>query len=273
MNPKALVKHLLPRPVLRACYQLQARARASRETSNEYHVVTDAQHGLDDCNGWHLDQVAQRQEDGWRELVRQMYAGQPRQDLAAAAQALRATGRLNPSVLEVGCGSGYYSEILPHLLGAPIQYTGLDYSAPMIELARKNYPDTPFHVGDATQLPFDDAAFDIVLNGGALMHIPDYRAAIRESVRVARHWCLFHTVPVLQRRATTLVRKNAYGAPTAEVVFNHADLLAMLADAGLTTVAELPSVEYNLAAVLGEPTRCVTLVCRREALAPAQSAA
>ena len=92
---------------------------------------------------------------------------------------------------------------MPTLLPGGISYTGIDYSDAMIARARARYPSAAFEVADATRLPYADGAFDIVFNGVSLMHIIDYRAAIREAARVAARYCIFHTVPVFDDHQTT----------------------------------------------------------------------
>lgn len=229
--------------------------------SAAYHVV-DQFGALDTpCAAWHDEVVAVRQDAAYRSLIQEMYAGRPRIDLRVAAEAISSTGLTSPSVLEVGCGSGYYSEVLRCLLPHPVVYVGLDYSTAMISLARRRYPFQQFVVGDATALPFASAAIDIVFNGVALMHIPRYQQAISESRRVARQWCIFHTVPVLQQRKTTYLRKLAYGRPVVEVVLNEQELTSLLQANGLAIRYVFDSVPYDLQAVLGEPTVTKTYVC------------
>ncbi len=212
-------------------------------------------------DGWCERTVAYRQHAAYRDLLRKMHAGRPRKDLLVAAEAVRRTGLDNPCILEVGCGSGYYSEILSHLLRYRVHYVGTDYSSIMIQLAQKAYPNCYFVVGNAAALPFGDGAFDTVLNGVSLMHILHYELAIAESRRVARRWCIFHTVPVLQRRETTFLRKKAYGQPTIEIIFNEAHLRRILEKHGLAIRHHLSSVPYNLESVLDEPTATRTYVC------------
>ena len=72
-------------------------------------------------NGWRHQDTALRQDAAYRSLIDQMLVGQPRQDLLVAAEAVRRTRLPDPLILEVGCGSGYYSEILSHLLGRQVQ--------------------------------------------------------------------------------------------------------------------------------------------------------
>lgn len=235
----------------------------ARAVSTGYEVIDRGTAAGDGFDGWHSRMVAEKQDTAYRRLLQAMYDGQPRHDLKVAAEAVRATGVSNPELLEIGCGSGYYSEVLPHLLNAPIRYTGLDYSDVMIELAREHYPDRTFVVGDAAALPFPDGAFDIVINGAALMHIVKYEDAIAESSRVSRGWCIFHTVTVHQERPTTFLRKQAYGAPTAEVSFNEKDLLRLFQVNGLVMEHVLESIAYDLHEHLGEPTSSKTYVCRK----------
>lgn len=211
--------------------------------------------------GWHDHGVTERQDAAYRKLIQQMYAGQPRQDFLAAAEAVRYTGMDDPLILEVGCGSGYYSEILSYLLDRSVRYLGLDYSAAMLRLARKRYPEQSFVLADATALPFAEAALDIVMNGVSLMHILSYETAIAEARRVAARWCIFHTVPVTKELQTTVLCKKAYGEKTIEVIMNEGEFHQLLEKNGLTVHHILQSIPYDLDRVLGESTESRTYVC------------
>src|SRR3979411_1466879 len=115
--------------------------------------------------GWLAARTVARQERAYRGLIAAMKRGEPRLDLKIAAESVAATGLPNPKVLEVGCGSGYYSEVFAMLLAGGVRYTGIDYSDAMIARARAQYPSTAFELADATKLPYADGAFDIVFNG------------------------------------------------------------------------------------------------------------
>lgn len=235
--------------------------KGSMPTSTDYQLIDFDTAISERYDGWCERIVADRQDAAYRTLIREMHAGRPREDFLVAAEAVRRTGLDNPSILEVGCGSGYYNEILSHFLKRQVRYMGVDRSPAMISLARKRYPSYPFVVGDATALPFGDGAFDAVLNGVSLMHILRYELAVAESRRVGRRWSIFHTVPVLQRRETTILRKSAYGQPTIEIIFNEAHLCHLLEQRGLAVRHVLDSVPYNLEAVLNERTVTRTYVC------------
>ena len=262
---KNTAKRILPAIVVDAYMWLMSKPRRQKSNSSEVssdYVLIDlstAQSGQ--FSGWCDPGVAMRQDAGYRALVQQMYAGQPRQDLVAVAEAISCTGLKNGVILEVGCGSGYYCEILSYLLQQKVHYVGLDYSQAMIRLAKDHYPDRHFVTGDGTSLPFPDRMFDIVLNGVSLMHILNYENAIAETRRVARQWCVFHTVPVLQQRSTTLLRKKAYGEAIVEVIFNEGEFCGLLEQNGLAVRRVLDSIPYDLSSVLDEMTKTRTYVC------------
>jgi SAM-dependent methyltransferase len=217
---------------------------------------------MDALRGWQHPSVAAHQLEAFRPLLHEMYSGRPREDFAALATAVKTTGMVDPLILEVGCGSGWNAEVLRFLLGRPFRYVGLDYSPAMIELGRSQYPTLPFVVGDALSLPVTDAACDIVISGTVLMHLLDYHQAIEETRRVARQYCIFHTVVVMQRRETTFFRKRAYGRPVVEVVFNEQHLIRQFREGRLQVTRVLPSIPYDLSQFLGEPTCTRTYLCR-----------
>ena len=93
------------------------------------------------------------------------------------------------------------------------------------------------------------------------MHLMSYQKSVEESRRVSKRWCIFHTVPLLETRATTVLRKDAYGQPTLEIIFNNAELLAVFTANGLRVRAAIDSLPYDLEPVLGEPTVTKTFVC------------
>jgi SAM-dependent methyltransferase len=222
--------------------------------STDYRVLSgieEARSVAASSTGWLAARTVQRQERAYQGLIADMKRGQPRLDFKVAADAVAATGIANPKILEVGCGSGYYSEVFATLLADGARYTGIDYSDAMIARARARYPSTAFEVGDATKLPGGDGAFDIVFNGVSLMHIVDYQAVVREAARVAARYCILHSVPVFFDYRTTFLRKYAYGAPVVEIVFAKPELMSLCQAAGLRLEREWPGIPYDVSDVTG----------------------
>lgn len=212
-------------------------------------------------DGWNFDDVGARQEAAFAQLLADLVAGKPRLDFRVAAAAVVAAGLTRPSLLEVGCASGYVRHVFDRLVPGGVDYAGVDKSQALIDMARRNHPGVRFDAADAAQLPYPDASVDIVFNGVALMHIVDYSTAVVEARRVARRWCVFHTTPVLRRRPTTFLAKDAYGRPVAEVIVNEAELRLLFARNGLAVRKVWESIPYDLAAVLGERTPTLTFLC------------
>jgi SAM-dependent methyltransferase len=222
--------------------------------STDYRVLSgvgEAREMTASSGGWLAARTVARQQRAYERLIADMKRGESRLDFRVAADAIAATGIAAPRLLEVGCGSGYYSEVFATLVAGGADYTGIDYSDAMIARARARYPSTAFEVADATRLPYADGAYDIVFNGVSLMHIIDYQAAIQEAARVAARYCVFHSVPVFNDYRTTFLRKYAYGAPVVEIVFGKQELMKICRDAGLRLEREWPSIPYDVSAVTG----------------------
>jgi 2-polyprenyl-3-methyl-5-hydroxy-6-metoxy-1,4-benzoquinol methylase len=91
------------------------------------------------------------------------------------------------TVLDAGCGEGYLSRILVKL-GANV--TGIDISAPLIEIARtKAFADQiTYQVADLSQpLPTYQGHFDLAASFFVLNDIPDYRGFLTTLGSVLKH--------------------------------------------------------------------------------------
>ena len=91
--------------------------------------------------------------------------------------------------LEVGAGTGYFSLNLA-LAGAVERVTCTDISPGMLDVlednARRLGIDVRTAACEASELPFEDASFDLVLGHAVLHHLPDLDAAFSEFRRVLR---------------------------------------------------------------------------------------
>ena len=86
-------------------------------------------------------------------------------------------------ILDVGCGAGVlYSQLSPKLREA---YVGADFTADFVDLCRKRYPDGEWRHADITDLPFPSGSFGVVNTTNVLQHVPDWRKAAGELMRVS----------------------------------------------------------------------------------------
>jgi ubiquinone/menaquinone biosynthesis C-methylase UbiE len=88
-------------------------------------------------------------------------------------------------ILDIGCGSGGLARLLVEE-GAEV--TGVDPNPQALTAARTRAPAARFEEASAEALPFEDAAFDVVLVVNALHHVPldAMDRAVAEAARVAR---------------------------------------------------------------------------------------
>ena len=87
-------------------------------------------------------------------------------------------------VLEVGCGTGHWLEILQSLPG--IRLAGLDFSPGMLAQARRRLAGLDLVQGTAERLPLPAESFDRVFCINALHHFPDKPAFLAEARRILR---------------------------------------------------------------------------------------
>mgnify|MGYP002132397990 CR=1 FL=1 len=163
------------------------------------------------------------------------------------------------TVLEVGCSSGYYSEVF-EIASLGIHYHGCDYSEAFVELAHQKYPALCFDVEDGTALKYGNDAFDIVISGCCLLHIPEYQIAVAQTARVARCYAIFHRTPVVLGQPNRYYRKQGYGVEMVEIHFNEPEFIELLKRHGLELIATYTlheSVKENVGSA------CRTYVCKK----------
>src|SRR5439155_23006050 len=109
--------------------------------------------------------------------------------IPTAARLVRAAGvRAGDRVLDVGCGTGV-AALTARRRGA--QVIGLDLTPELLARAKENaeaggFADVAWKEGDAEDLPFDDASFDVVVSQFGHMFAPRADVATKEMLRVLK---------------------------------------------------------------------------------------
>jgi demethylmenaquinone methyltransferase/2-methoxy-6-polyprenyl-1,4-benzoquinol methylase len=101
---------------------------------------------------------------------------------AARATSLQPGG----SALDVACGSGKLTAELARIVGGAGRVVGLDFSAQMLEIARRDHEGIEFLEGDALNLPFEDGSFDASTIAFGLRNLADPVRGLREMQRVVK---------------------------------------------------------------------------------------
>jgi len=98
--------------------------------------------------------------------------------LTKEAEYLKGELKERKKILDVGCGIGYFEEILSEL-----NIVGLDNSKEALEEARKK-SDKRFVLGDAEHLGFPNGSFDGAFTVTTLEFLDNYKKAVDEVARV-----------------------------------------------------------------------------------------
>ena len=85
------------------------------------------------------------------------------------------------SLLDIGCGEGYYTGALAAVCE---QVIGLDIARPAIRVAAKRYPGVTWLVGSGAHLPIADGSVDLVCNIFTQMHLAEMHRVLRPAGHV-----------------------------------------------------------------------------------------
>ncbi|MGZ4417506.1 MAG: ubiquinone/menaquinone biosynthesis methyltransferase [Gaiellaceae bacterium] len=112
-------------------------------------------------------------------MNRTMTAGLDRRWRRLTAEAVVRPGDV---VLDACCGTGDLAVAAARAGGRRV--TGLDFSEPMLERARRKAPELEWIRGDLLELPFGDASFDAATVGFGVRNVDDLQGALSELRRV-----------------------------------------------------------------------------------------
>ncbi len=111
---------------------------------------------------------------GYSEATKELW----RQTIVASA-----ADRSISKILDLGCGTGRYTESLAHWFSADV--VGVDPSSEMLSKARdKDTGGTSYILGSAEAIPLPEASIDLILMSMVFHHLNDKDRAIMECHRV-----------------------------------------------------------------------------------------
>jgi ubiquinone/menaquinone biosynthesis C-methylase UbiE len=152
-------------------------------------------------------------------------------------------------VLDIGCGTGYFTRKLAPVVAPGGTVVGIDPSRPMLDYAASHAPaNCTFESAGAERLPFDDVSFDMAVSTLAFHHIPpEHRGdAVREASRVLRPGGRLMiadvrppTIPILK----TLI-SGAIGHAMAHNIAHELQQLATDAGFAFTGSGDVPLLHY-----------------------------
>ncbi|SFP05750.1 Methyltransferase domain-containing protein [Amycolatopsis arida] len=163
---------------------------------------------------------------------------------------LRFGGRVLPGAraLEIGCGSGYGSQLVLERFGAA-RVDAVDLDRAMIERAGRRLARYGDRVrlahGSATDLraalDADDGGYDAVFDFGIVHHIPDWPAAIAEVARVLAPGGRFYFEEVTAHALARPIYQRLFDHPTGNR-FTAERFLVELAQHGLVVLGSVTRI-------------------------------
>ena len=132
-----------------------------------------------------------------------------RKDFAPQLDRLRRTLAILPdetgTLLDVGIGEGTWLELLARARPG-LRLAALDLSRQRLaDLAVRHADGSEVakHFGDVAAMPLENGAVDVVTLLEVVEHVPEWQAAVREALRVARRRVLI-TVPYREKLMDTI---------------------------------------------------------------------
>lgn len=140
--------------------------------------------------------------DAWYRTARGRWIGETELRLLLA----QLTPKPDESVLDVGCGTGYFTRSLaravPHV-------TGIDPDVAAVRYARRHaVANEGYVIGDARALPFPDRHFDYAVAVTSLCFVVEEAQVLSEMARVARRGV---ALGLLNRRSLLYLQKGRHG--------------------------------------------------------------
>ena len=89
------------------------------------------------------------------------------------------------AILDVGCGTGTFLDIISKSQVNGTKLVGIDLSFEMIKIAHEKNPDIDFIVADSDALPLRDVSFSSVFSVTHLQNLPEPEKTLNEMIRIS----------------------------------------------------------------------------------------
>ncbi len=126
------------------------------------------------------------------------------------------------NLLEIATGSGFSSELISN----DNSYTGIDISSGLLSQAvrkfkNSDFRDAEFYVATASDLPFNNSYFDVVICDLSLNFFDEIQTFIKEIKRVMKNGAVFYcSVPVPEKKDSKVtIHGNLYSESELEDYF------------------------------------------------------
>jgi len=93
----------------------------------------------------------------------------------------------NATILDVGCGTGYFLRRLRDECSRGFSLIGIDISEEAIKNGKNFKDDIVLNIGDGSQTGFRSKSFDLIISYGSYEHFKNPRKAIREAARLLKN--------------------------------------------------------------------------------------
>lgn len=191
-------------------------------------------------NGWKGNKVANNMLKVSQFDISRARKGDVNVQILTNIELIKKTGLTEFTYLDVGCGIGSYVDLFNILIPTlKIKYTGIDYSAELINLANRLYGSiAKFKVGNMQNIPFKSKSFDVVCSSSVLPYSPDYTKAVSELRRVAKQYVLITRIMVT-RGKEIFQKQKAYGSEWSSILFNEDKLKKTMQENNLDIINEI----------------------------------
>ena len=139
------------------------------------------------------------------------------------------------TIMDLGCGRGVETALIAATF-RPGRLVAFDLDRRQVleagrRLSRNGAVDAALLMADASRLPFGDERFDAAVEMAVMHHVPDWRAALREVVRVLKPGGSFHFLDISKRRYGIGMKLIGHDM---QALFTIDEFQTALEDAGMT---------------------------------------